>query len=144
MNFEEVLSVIKAARSGKKNESLDRMLGNFENLLVLMQDHQEMSMQDRPPSKDDVQQIRDRLMSSVKGLQGEYAQFCEKNNKSPEEMKEYFDNPSNFSTEAWEQIQEFHRRFGIGDGQAPQLQATSNSRKIGKKSKKKSKKWSSV
>ena len=139
MNFEEILEVIKVARSGKKNESLDRMLGNFQGLLELMQDHEKLSKQDKPPSREDVQKIRDRLMSAVQGLQGEYSKFCEKNNKSPEEMKEYFSNPSNFSPKAWEQIQQFNRRFGIGDGATPKPKPSKKRKKL-----KRSNKWASV
>jgi len=130
MNFEEILSVIKAARSGKKNESLDRMLGNFQGLLELMQDHEKLSKQETPPSREDVLKIRDRLMSAVQGLQVEYSQFCEKNNKSPEEMKEYFNNPGNFSPKAWEQIQQFNRRFGIESGEGSQSKIKKKRKKL--------------
>jgi len=115
MNYDAVLNIIKAARLGKHDENFAHMLGNFQELVELMNDYQKQVKNNQVTNKEWVEAVKDRLLTTFNELKEEYSQFCEKREGSPEKMMEYFNNPRNFSPQIWEQLQNFNRRFGVGE-----------------------------
>lgn len=136
MNFEQILNLLKAVREDQSNENLSQLLGRFQELIELQMEYQSLSNQEKPPSKEDQLEIVGKLTENLGQLKKDYSDFCQKTGKSPDELKQYFSNPQNFKPGAWEELQNFSRRFGLD-----------SSTQVPKKKKKRSrpkKKWASI
>ncbi|CCB89846.1 hypothetical protein [Simkania negevensis] len=113
MDYQELLRVLQALESGQKDERLGQLFKGFKELLELQLEHNNLMNQNEKPSMDSLKTLVSKMTANLDQLQAKYRDFCEKSGKSPEEMKEYFSNPKNFSTGAWEELQNFNRKFGV-------------------------------
>lgn len=140
MDLQEALKLVKAVRSGKLDANLDRLLGQFEGIIELQNEHQKALSKGETLNKEDLVKTFDSMKGKIDLLQSEYEQFCKKNGKSPEEMKAYFNNPNNFSPKAWETIQNLNRKYGVNTSVSePKIP-----RKRVKSGRKRTKGWASV
>ncbi|WP_420422081.1 hypothetical protein [Simkania sp.] len=130
MDYQELLRVLQALESGQKDERLGQLFKGFKELLELQLEHNNLMNQNEKPSMDTLKTLVSKMTENLDQLQTKYSDFCDKSGKSPEAMKEYFSDPKNFTTGAWEELQNFNRKFGIDN----------TPRKIPKKKKRRRKK----
>ena len=135
MDLNQVMSALKTIGEGQKDDSLGRLFGDFQELIQLQLDYQSMMSKKEPLSKEELRSVFEKMKGSLEKLQENYGEFCKKIGKSPEELKNYFSDPKNFTPKVWEEIQGLGRKFGLEEKES----APSSDKKEGE-----SKKWLSI
>ena len=135
MDLNQVMSALKTIGKGQKDDSLNRLFVDFQELIQLQLDYQSVMRQKEPPSKEELRTLFEKMKQALSKLQENYGEFCEKIGKSPEDLKNYFSDPKNFTPKVWEEIQNLGRKFGLEEKES----APSSDKKEGE-----SKKWLSI
>lgn len=110
MNKENLKELINQLRGQAKNKELSALLNNFETFIDLA------NKKDEPGIKEELEKTREQCFTSIGSALSSFG-------LTPETMQQYFENPSNFSTEEWEKVQRLREEY-LGET------ASSNNKRI--------------